>query len=633
MSFKSYVDLEDSDSKWYSSADESFSEQLTPRILPGEMIIAEAQNVLLFTPVTSQKTGKSGVLTVTNFKLSFVTSQSKPAEDLCYQENLLLGEYDICLSNVDSLYLSSNDKKRKLLPGHTVPDKVKALFVFCKNMKVLTFSFKFSPMGHGKTLTNALLHHAFPRRHQLLFAYDYREPYLKYDAKVISFRNLEEWKNEMVRTGCKGWRLTYLNQRFHLSSTLPELFVVGKDVSDDQINVAAQHFRCNRPPLWCWSNKSGAALVRMADIIPTVSDRKQENAMLESVRKSHPRKTPPTVIDLTKDVPSPRDIEHSYIKLRDLCAPDSVRQFWYQDNHYYSLLENCKWLLYVSNCLQKAVEAANLLHREITVVIQEADGRDLCCVVSSLTLLLLDPYFRTLDGFQTLIQKEWVVMGHPFCTRLSHVYRNEEDNQQSPVFLLFLDCVWQLLQQFPTYFQFTETYLTTLWDAVHISIFDTFLFDCDRDRYFAVNDPNNPLILRNIWDWKVMFADKDISLFYNPLYDYPDGFKSTNPLDVQINVSDLHLWSQCYFRFLPLLEIIDGGKPRIDLAARALLNVGNNSIFDSAITSGHIGSFFPFTHWRTQMKVPPGSLLVNNSLNLSNSDTLDTQSVMTISDY
>lgn len=42
---------------------------------------------------------------------------------------------------------------------------------------------------------------------------------MKYDAKVISFRNLEEWKNEMVRTGCKGWRLTYLNQRFHLSST------------------------------------------------------------------------------------------------------------------------------------------------------------------------------------------------------------------------------------------------------------------------------------------------------------------------------------------------------------------------------------------------------------------------------
>lgn len=44
------------------------------------MIIAEAQNVLLFTPTTSLKTGKSGVLTVTNFRLSFVTSEEKAAE-------------------------------------------------------------------------------------------------------------------------------------------------------------------------------------------------------------------------------------------------------------------------------------------------------------------------------------------------------------------------------------------------------------------------------------------------------------------------------------------------------------------------------------------------------------------------
>lgn len=57
---------------------------------------------------------------------------------------------------------------------------------------------------------------------------------------------------------------------------------------------------------------------------------------------------------------------------------------------------------------------------------------------------------------------------------------------QSPLLLLFLDCVWQLLQQFPTKFEFTETYLTTLWDASHISIFDTFLFDCEQERHNAI---------------------------------------------------------------------------------------------------------------------------------------------------
>lgn len=41
-------------------------------------------------------------------------------------------------------------------------------------MRTLSYSFKFSPPGHGKTLANTLLHHAFPKTHQLLFAYDYR---------------------------------------------------------------------------------------------------------------------------------------------------------------------------------------------------------------------------------------------------------------------------------------------------------------------------------------------------------------------------------------------------------------------------------------------------------------------------
>lgn len=41
------------------------------------MVVAEAENVLLFTPVKEKKTGKSGVLFVTNFRLSFVTSHEK----------------------------------------------------------------------------------------------------------------------------------------------------------------------------------------------------------------------------------------------------------------------------------------------------------------------------------------------------------------------------------------------------------------------------------------------------------------------------------------------------------------------------------------------------------------------------
>ena len=39
------------------------------------------------------------------------------------------------------------------------------------------------------------------------------------------------------------------------------------------------------------------------------------------------------------------------------------------------------------------------------------------CVVSSLAQLMMDPHYRSISGFQSLVQKEWIVMGHPFTSR------------------------------------------------------------------------------------------------------------------------------------------------------------------------------------------------------------------------
>lgn len=41
-------------------------------------------------------------------------------------------------------------------------------------MKYFELSFKYSDKDSGKLIANALLHHAYPKRHQLLFAYDYK---------------------------------------------------------------------------------------------------------------------------------------------------------------------------------------------------------------------------------------------------------------------------------------------------------------------------------------------------------------------------------------------------------------------------------------------------------------------------
>lgn len=47
----------------------------------------------------------------------------------------------------------------------------------------------------------------------------------------------------------------------------------------------------------------------------------------------------------------------------------------------------------------------------------EESGCDFSCLVSSLVELMADPHFRSISGFENLIQKEWVALGHPFTSR------------------------------------------------------------------------------------------------------------------------------------------------------------------------------------------------------------------------
>lgn len=65
----------------------------------------------------------------------------------------------------------------------------------------------------------------------------------------------------------------------------------------------------------------------MASLLDTIGDTTVENRMLESVRKCDPQRRQPHLVELEKILPSVQDVYHSYIKLRELCAPESDRIF------------------------------------------------------------------------------------------------------------------------------------------------------------------------------------------------------------------------------------------------------------------------------------------------------------------
>jgi len=208
------------------------------------------------------------------------------------------------------------------------------------------------------------------------------------------------------------------------------------------------------------------------------------------------------------------------------------------------------------------------------VIIKETGGRDFVLVVGSLAQLILDSYYRTIRGFQTLIQKMWVLGGHQFLQRCNHITKpaqesEKEDSGESPVFLHFIDCVYQLTQQFPSEFEFSETYLHALLDTLHACMFDTFLFDCEKQRDELCRTELNGQPMAILWDFVAeQLADsRNSEPYLNPLFEFrkslsdgdvANGTSMESYLKVNTLAPAIKFWAGRFLRWIPVVHVSTG---------------------------------------------------------------------------
>ncbi len=108
-----------------------------------------------------------------------------------------------------------------------------------------------------------------------------------------------------------------------------------------------------------------------------------------------------------------------------------------------------------------------------------SDGWDRTAQLCALAGMILDPFYRTIEGFAILIEKDWIHFGHQFSVRLGQGMNEPGSQERSQVFLQFLDCVSQLLYQFPSEFEFNYKFLKEIGEQAYSSIFGNFLCNCE----------------------------------------------------------------------------------------------------------------------------------------------------------
>lgn len=198
------------------------------------------------------------------------------------------------------------------------------------------------------------------------------------------------------------------------------------------------------------------------------------------------------------------------------------------------------WIEHVQTILKgvhRIIQAVNQEHK--SVLIHCSDGWDRTAQLTTLASICLDSFYRTCKGLEVLINREWVMTGHRLDTRshvslytteidleideiddvhenlglnlvyesrwashnqdinnpssligrlvfgenstksLNNAHRRPNSDQVAPIFMLFLDCLGQLIRTYPHAFDFEVEIL----DQLLTQLYTKRWADCERDRY------------------------------------------------------------------------------------------------------------------------------------------------------
>ncbi|XP_010169026.1 myotubularin-related protein 9 [Antrostomus carolinensis] len=374
---------------------------------------------------------------------------------------------------------------------------------------------------------------------------------------------LPDQEFELLTSVTDEWRLSCINKEFSVCPSYPPVVIVPKAIDDEALRKVAMFRHGSRfPVLSYYHKKNGMVMMRSSQPLTGTNgrrckeDEKLINATLRPGKRGYIIDTRslnvaqqarakgggfeqeahyPQWRRIHKCIERFNILQESLIKLVEACNDQSHNM-----DRWLSKLEASNWLTHIKEILTAACLAAQCIDREgASVLVHGTEGTDSTLQVTSLAQIILDPRCRTIRGFESLVVREWLQAGHPFQQRCAQsAYSNSKQKWEAPVFLLFLDCVWQILRQFPCSFEFNEQFLIMLFEHAYASQFGTFLGNNENER----SKLKLPQKTMSLWSW--VNRSEELSKFQNPLFE-------ANSLVIWPSVApqSLQLWEGVFLRW------------------------------------------------------------------------------------
>lgn len=379
-------------------------------------------------------------------------------------------------------------------------------------------------------------------------------PYRHFISKVIMDGwNIYDPIVEFQRMGIPddGWRITNINAEYEVCSTYPAILAVPTCLDDHRIVLAAEFRSRHRLPAFSWRHPGNqCCLCRASQPLVGLSQNRSidDEALLEAINLSSKggmsaanysddfngefSHRPLIIVDARPKINAQANqaagkgyeigkgyencrvlfmgianihvMRKSIDMLEDLCCNSTI-----DDANWLKNVEATGWLHHISRVLTAAVRIVHCISFEnYSVLVHCSDGWDRTAQLTSLPMLMMDPFYRTYRGFMILVEKEWFSFGHKFADRLGWTEGSWSDSERSPVFHQFLDCVHQCLLQNPNIFEFNQDMLVFIGKHVLSGWFGNVFANCEVDRC-------------GLWDSTISiwtFLDINKNTFVNPHY-------------------------------------------------------------------------------------------------------------------